>query len=118
MPDFVGVEHIQLQSYSKNGMATAQVETYRVLANLQGVIFDTLFEKEFESGLVRPTEWRKYCGISTGDQHRENRKKMAQEKVAQWYGLKCTQDEADAICVGKYFVGNKVIKADLELWGD
>ena len=49
-PDFVGVEHIQLQSYGTN--SAFQVETYRVLANLQGVIMDTLFEKCIDSDLV------------------------------------------------------------------
>lgn len=99
-PDFVGIEHIQLQvhAYAQN------VETYRVLANLQGVLLDTLFEECIDHNLAYATEWRKYCNINT-EKGRENKKKIAQEKVKQWYGQDCTQDEADAICIGKYFVG-------------
>ena len=112
-PDFVGVEHIQLQSYGTN--SAFQVETYRVLANLQGVIMDTLFEKCIDSDLVYPSEWRKYCGISGGDSHRESKKKAAQDKVKLWYNESCTQDEADAICIGKYFCGKlKTISS----WGE
>jgi len=34
---------------------------------------------------VYASEWRKYCGINEGDQHRENKKKLAQDKVKIWY---------------------------------
>lgn len=99
-PDFVGIEQIQLQTYGKfnNQM---QVETYRVLANLQGVLLDTLFEAEIPHDLVYSSTWREYCGV--GGKEREEKKKAAQEKVMLWYNQKCTQDEADAICIGKYF---------------
>lgn len=98
-PDFIGIEHIQLQSYGQSQM---QVETYRVLANLQGVILDTLYEAEIPYNLVYSSVWREYCGI--GGKERESKKKAAQDKVMSWYNQKCTQDEADAICIGKYFV--------------
>ena len=99
-PDFVGVENVQLQTYGHN---QAQVKTFQTLANLQGVILDTLFEKCIDHDLAYSTEWRKYCNVGEGT-GRENKKKQAQDKVQLWYGQLCTQDEADAICIGKYFV--------------
>ena len=99
-PDFVGIENIQLQSFGSNG--NFQVEMYRILANLQGVILDTLFENKIPFQLAYSTEWRKFCGVGEG-RGRENKKRQAQEKVESWYNQKCTQDEADAICIGKYF---------------
>lgn len=105
-PDFVGIENIQLQKYGPSA-AQAQVKTFQTLANLQGVILDTIFEACIDSDLVYPSEWRSYCGIGDGDQHREARKKAAQAKVKIWYDLQCTEDEADAICIGKYFC-NKI----------
>jgi hypothetical protein len=33
-----------------------------------------------------------------------------------WYGEKCTQDEADAICIGKYWCGK--IKNNKLKWGE
>lgn len=113
-PDYVGVEHIHLQMFR----GTPQVEMYRVLANLQGVIFDTLYELKINGGLARPSEWRKYCGINTGDQARENKKRLAQEKVHEWYGIVCTQDEADAICIGKYFINHSNVSHPVELVGE
>ena len=111
-PDFVGCEHIQLQAYGDGNKM--QVETYRVLANLQGVILDTLFEACIDHDLVYAVEWRKYCGVGEGT-GRENKKKQAQDKVKIWYGQDCTQDEADAICIGKYFVSKLKQKSH---WGE
>ena len=114
-PDFVGIENIQLQKFGPSA-SQAQVKTFQVLANLQGVLLDTLFEASIDHDLVYASEWRKYCGINEGDQHRENKKKLAQDKVKLWYNQNCTQDEADAICIGKYFA-NK-IKINTVQWGE
>lgn len=101
-PDFIGLENIQLQSYGPNP-SQMQVKTFQTLANLQGVLLDIAFEKCIDSDLVRPSEWRSYCAINSGDQHRDNKKKQAQAKVKIWYDIDCSEDEADAICIGKYF---------------
>ena len=114
-PDFVGIENIQLQKFGPNA-SQAQVKTFQVLANLQGVLIDTLFEASIDHDLVYSSEWRKYCGISEGDQHRENKKKAAQDKVKIWYNQDCTQDEADAICIGKYF--SHLLKNSKSTWGE
>lgn len=100
--DFIGIENIQLESYGRD-KASFQVKTYNALARLQGVLLDTCFEACIDSDLVYAVEWRKYCGVGEGT-GRENKKKQAQNKVKLWYGQDCTQDEADAICIGKYFV--------------
>lgn len=112
-PDFIGLENIQLQTF---GQGQAQVKTYNTLARLQGVLLDVCFETCIDSDLVYPSEWRKYCGISGGDSHRENKKRAAQEKVKLWYDQDCTQDEADAICIGKYFV--HILKNNKSSWGE
>lgn len=103
-PDFIGVENIQLQKYGASA-AQAQVKTFQTLANLQGVILDTIFEASVDHDLVYPSEWRSYCGINDGDAHRDAKKKAAQAKAKIWYNMECTEDEADAICIGKYFCG-------------
>lgn len=98
-PDFIGLENIQLQSYNNNQY---QVKLYNTLARLQGVMLDTLYELKVPNELAYAVEWRKFCGINEGT-GRENKKKLAQDKVKLWYQQDCTQDEADAICIGKYF---------------
>lgn len=113
-PDFVGLENIQLQSYGPNAAQT-QVKTFQTLANLQGVLLDTVFEASIDSDTVYPSEWRSYCGVSDGDRHRDARKKAAQAKVRIWYDMQCTEDEADAICIGKYFCNKIKIHSS---WGE
>lgn len=112
-PDFIGLENIQLQTYGNNGQ---QVELYRKLANAQGVLVDTCFEEKVPWDLVYASQWRKYCNVGEGASGRENKKKLAQEKVKLWYNQDCTQDEADAICIGKYFVGK--LNTKKSTWGE
>ena len=113
-PDFVGIENIQLQKYG-NRDTDVQVKTFQTLANLQGVLLDVIFEACIDSDLVRPSEWRSYCGINDGDQRRDAKKKQAQAKVKVWYDMTCTEDEADAICIGKYFCSKLKTKIT---WGE
>ena len=114
-PDFVGIENIQLQKYGHRD-TDVQVKTFQTLANLQGVILDTVFEACIDHDLVRPSEWRSYCGINDGDTHRDAKKKQAQAKVKVWYDMDCSEDEADAICIGKYFCGK--LRSSKINWGE
>lgn len=113
-PDFVGIENIQLQKYGANA-TDVQVKTFQTLANLQGVLLDTVFEACIDHELIYSKEWRSYCGVAGGDQHRDPQKKQAQAKVKIWYDIDCTEDEADAICIGKYFCGKLKTKSN---WGE
>lgn len=107
-PDGVGIEDIQLQQ---------NVKTFQKLANLQGVILATLKENEIPYIVKTPSEWRSYLGINHGDE-RAAAKKAAQDWVKLNYHISATQDEADALCMGKYyyhdFKSNKVVDS----WGE
>ena len=110
---FIGIENIQLQKYGAKA-TDVQVKTFQTLANLQGVLVDVIFEAKVDTDKVYPSEWRSYCGINDGETHRDAKKKAAQAKVKIWYDMDCTEDEADAICIGKYFC-NKTNKIS---WGE
>lgn len=112
-PDFIGLENIQLQKYGTKA-TDVQVKTFQTLANLQGVLTDVAFEAKIPTDKVYPSEWRSYCGINDGETHRDAKKKAAQAKVKIWYDMDCTEDEADAICIGKYFCG----KVNRINWGE
>ena len=114
-PDFVGIENIQLQKYGPKA-TEVQVKTFQTLANLQGVLLDTVFEACIDHDLVYPSEWRSYCGVNDGDQHRDPKKKQAQAKVKAWYSIECTEDESDAICIGKYWCGK--LRNNKITWGE
>lgn len=97
-PELIIIENIQMQH--------GDVQTFQKLAQVQGAIMNLCVENEIDYKLVYPSEWRKECNFLKGnDLKRENQKKIAQQWVKDTYGMKCTQDEADAICIG--FAENK-----------
>lgn len=94
-PDAIGIENIQYQQFSG-------VKTFQTLANLQGVLLDFCYENSFKYELASSSTWRAYIGINHGDK-RETAKRQAQAYIKMNFGFSVTEDEADAICLGKYF---------------
>ena len=89
------LENIQLQA--------GNVDTYQKLAWVQGAIQYMLITDypSLPYKLIYPTEWRAKCDFLKGkEKSRANQKKEAQEWVFRQFNKKCTQDEADAICIG------------------
>ncbi len=101
-PDFIGIEDIQLQKFynPKTGQMDAAVTTYKVLAQLQGVLLVTIDEQKVDYTVVHSATWKSFCGIN--QKNRSDQKRAAQVKVKGWHNENVTQDEADAICIGKY----------------
>ena len=66
-PDLICAEHIQLQTFGgptrQKNQSDYQVELYRVLANLQGVIADTVFETKIPFHLIYSQTWRSFCDV-------------------------------------------------------
>ena len=94
-PDLIIFENIQLQNNQIG------VNTFQKLAQLQGAIILMCKELKIPYKIVYASEWRKSCDFLKGnDKHRSQQKKITQEWVKKTYNLSCTQDEADAICIG------------------
>lgn len=108
-PDIVGIEDIQLQKFynPKTKQMDAAVATYKVLAQLQGVLLVTLVEQKMNYTIVHSATWKSYCKIN--QKNRADQKRAAQLKVKDWHKENVTQDEADAICIGKY-ISEKYMK--------
>ena len=99
-PDEIALEDIQLQSFSVNNKQSSAVTTYKVLAQLQGALAVTAFEKNIPYCIVHTATWRSFCNITA--KQRADQKRAAQLLVKKKYNLDVTQDEADAICIGIY----------------
>ena len=94
-PNKIVFEDIQMQGQVNN------VSTFQKLAQLQGAIAETCYLAEIPFELLRPTEWRSICHHLKGNEKtRQAQKKVAQNWVKERFGKVCTQDEADAICIG------------------
>lgn len=89
--NFVFIEDIQYQKNQK---------TYKILANLQGVIINLLVELNISFEIISPSRWKSWNGIK--GRKRAEQKKNTQEKCKEMLGREATEDEADAICIGLY----------------
>lgn len=119
-PDKVILEDIQMQekkdrNWEKdNGNNVMNVITFKILAQLQGVLVDYIFEKKLRFELVHTAVWRETCHIS--GKYRTEKKKSAQLKVKEWFDLDVTNDEADAICIGKYASSHEKKNTSMMSW--
>ena len=105
-PDEIVIEDIQLQkgTNSENFSADVGVTTYKKLAHLQGVLKNYLFETGIPYTVVSPSTWRAHSEIK--GKERTDRKRNAQLKIKSLYDVQVTQDEADAILIGRWAVHN------------
>lgn len=90
-PNKVYFEDIQLQD---------NVETFKKLAEVFGVIDELLTEKDISHEAILSVTWKSALNIK--GKLRADQKRNAQEWVINTYNIKPTQDECDAICIGKY----------------
>lgn len=98
-PDEVVFEDIQLQKFDSEDEQES-VLTYKKLAHLQGVLVNYVFEINLPFRIVPPATWRKYSEIK--GKYRTDKKKNAQLKIKKLYDVNVTQDEADAILIGRW----------------
>ena len=99
--DEVVFEDIQLQGNVANNVAT-----FKALAEVFGVLYELFVMLKIPRTAVLSTVWKSTLGIK--GKERAAQKKAAQAWVEKTYGIKPTQDECDAICIGAHYVNNKV----------
>lgn len=104
-PDEVIFEDIQLQANVGNN-----VDTFKKLAEVFGVIYELVTEKNIPNQAVLASVWKSTLGIKGRD--RAAQKANAQNYVLQNFGVKATQDECDAICIGAHAIKKSVASFD------
>lgn len=91
-------EDIQLQDV--NGNRETGIKTFKILAETFGVVHELLTEKKIKYSTALPIKWKAHFKIA--GKGRAQEKKMAQAYVLKNYGIKCTEDEADSLCIALY----------------
>lgn len=102
----IAFEDIQLQSSVGNN-----VKTFKVLANVYGVVLMTAVELNKTYLAVPSSTWKSFLKIK--GRTRPEQKRNAQQYVLQKYGIKATQDECDSICIGTYVCGGPLNRSEL-----
>ena len=95
--DEVIFEDIQQQNNVANN-----VQTFKVLAEVYGVVSELLQETQIPHSTVLASSWKSTLGIK--GRTRAEQKKNAQLYVEQNYGIHVIQDIADAVCIGTHHI--------------
>ena len=74
------------------------------------VVLELLTELDVDYIIVPPIVWKATFKIA--GKGRKQEKKMAQEYVRSTYGINCTEDEADATCIGAHVVKKQELEFD------
>ncbi len=111
-PDWVGIEGIQFQEESSG--RKMGVTVFQALARLQGVLIDTCYTMNVKYDICPTNTWRGYCGVK--GRARADKKKSMQALAKQWYDVSVTDDEADAIGIGRYFSYKVGFDREVESW--
>ena len=98
-PEFVGFEGIQLQDNVSGGQKMG-VTTFEALARLQGVIMITCKEMNIPFEIYPTNTWRQACGVK--GRARPEKKRSMRQLAKKWFDITVTEDEADAIGIGKH----------------
>lgn len=96
--DEIVFEDIQLQDI--NGNKETGIKTFKMLAEAFGVVHELVSEKNIQYAIVQPIKWKAHFKIA--GKGRTQEKKMTQAYVLNKYNIKCTEDEADSLCIALY----------------
>lgn len=98
-PDEIVFEDIQQQNNVTNN-----VQTFKILAEVYGVISELLTELQIPYSTTLASSWKSTLGIK--GRTRPEQKKNAQQYVMDKFKVKPTQDECDAVCIGEAYIRN------------
>lgn len=94
-PDEVGMEETQ---YQPNAIGH---DVFKLLSQVMGALMITAARAKCKVNTVLIATWRHHCGVK--GRYRADQKRSAQMLVKQWHDITVSDDESDAICIGKYF---------------
>lgn len=103
------MEDIQLQEGVGNN-----VQTFKILAEVFGIIYELLTELDIEVDAVLATVWKRAIGIKSN--RRQEQKAEAQKYVTEVLNVIPTEDESDAICIGCYQLNIKPKQIEVFDW--
>ena len=117
-PDEVGLEEtLYNQNFAQGRDGVANHDTFRLLTQVMGALIVTAARANCVVGIVKIATWRHHCGVK--GRSRADQKRSAQMLVKKWHDISVTDDESDAICIGKYFADeqdNKKLMIGSEDW--
>ena len=107
------VDKVILEDIYMDGQRVNNVQTFKALAEVFGVLFELCVDLEIPVEAVLAGTWKSTLGIK--GRTRPEQKRAAQAWVSENYGIKATQDIADAICIGAHYIKTNIPMLE---WGE
>ena len=111
-PDYIGIEGIQLQE--KSEQRRMGVTVFETLARLQGILLDTCYEYKIPYKICPTNTWRSHCKVR--GKTRADKERSMQLLVKEWFDISISNDEADAIGIGKFISDTIGKEVKMENW--
>ena len=96
------IDKVYLEDIYMDGQRVNNVATFKVLAEVFGVLYELCVYMELPVDAILAGTWKSTLSIK--GKTRPEQKRNAQKWVEETYGVKPTQDECDAICIGAHAV--------------
>ena len=74
----------------------------------------TCLEQKVEYQICHTATWRNHCKVK--GKTRADKKRSMQMLVKEWYDISVSEDEADAIGIGKFVSDTYIKKNELMVW--
>ena len=101
-PDEIGFEEPQYNPGGGDDKDKIRAhDTFKLLAQIMGALMITAMRAKVKVSTVLIPTWRHHCGVK--GRYRADQKRSAQLLVKQWHDILVSDDESDAICMGKYY---------------
>lgn len=105
------IDKVILEDIYLDGQKINNVQTFKVLAEVFGVLYELCVELKIPVEAVLAGTWKSSLHIK--GRTRPEQKKAAQEWVLNNYNIKTTQDTVDAICIGAH-----ILRQSVNNWDD
>ena len=105
------IDEVVLEDIYMDGQKINNVQTFKVLAEVFGVLYELCVELKIPVEAVLAGTWKSTLNIK--GKTRPEQKKNAQIWVEKEYGIKPIQDVVDAICIGAH-----ISRQSLNDWGE
>ena len=107
----LNIDKVILEDIYMDGQKINNIQTFKVLAEVFGVLFELCIDLNIPVEAVLAGTWKSTLNIK--GKTRPEQKRAAQAWVQENYNIKTSQDTVDAICIGAH-----IIRQNINTWDD
>lgn len=102
----LNIDKVILEDIYMDGQKINNIQTFKVLAEVFGVLFELCIDLNIPVEAVLAGTWKSTLNIK--GKTRPEQKRAAQAWVQENYNITASQDEVDAICIGSHIIHQNI----------